>query len=175
MDVPAPLVVAVHFAQQALLAIGLFCLMLLAIDMLHTAPDKDDKAKQVRPQTLELLWWLGAMLAMIVFFASTYRTVFYPFMNALTWVGMNNHLPTHDHFWRLYLFMPPALAMIAPILVMGFAVARASRENAPLYRWIFAATGFGLLGTVIWLLYTAKAPYRSCSQSCSRRRSWAQA
>ncbi|MFY9718564.1 MAG: hypothetical protein WAK16_02865 [Candidatus Cybelea sp.] len=156
IDMPAPVAVLVHFAQQALLAAGLFSLTLLAIDMLHTAPSPDG-GKRVSPKTLELIWWAGAALALAVFFASTYRAVVYPFVNSLTWIGISTHLPANDHFARLYLFMPPALAMILPVIVMGFAVARASRENAPFYRWIFASTGFGLLGTTIWLLYTAKA------------------
>lgn len=157
VDTPAPVAVLLHFAQQALLAGGLFSLTLLAIDMLHGAPGPDAR-KRVRPQLLEYIWWIGAALAIATFFASTYFAVFYPFVNALTWSGINTHLPAPGHFARLLLFVPPALAMIVPTLVMGFAVARASRENAPLYRWIFASTGFGLLGTVIWLLYSAKAP-----------------
>jgi hypothetical protein len=156
VDMMAPVPVLVHFAQQALLAGGLFSLTLLAIEMLHNAPD--DNRKRVRPQILEYIWWIGAALAIATFFASTYLAVFYPFVNMLSWAGMNAHLPAPGHFARLYLFLPPALAMIVPALVMGFAVARSSRENAPLYRWIFASTGFGLLGTVIWLLYSAKAP-----------------
>jgi hypothetical protein len=157
IDMPAPVAVLVHFAQQALLAGGLFSLTLLAIEMLQTAPHPKD-GKRVSPKALELIWWAGAALALTVFFASTYRAVFYPFVNSLTWVGISTHLPANDHFARLYLFLPPALAMILPVIVMGFAVARASRDNAPLYRWIFASTGFGLLGTTIWLLYTARAP-----------------
>jgi hypothetical protein len=159
IDMPAPLVIAVHVVRQVLLAGGLFFLTLLSVEMLRAA-SRNGSARAMRPSVVNALLIVALLIAMVVLGTSLFRAVVYPLYHTLNVIGPHDQRPLRNETWRLYVFLPPAIAMIVPLGIMFAAVARASRSKVGLYRWIFASTALGLSGTIIWLLSSARVDSR---------------
>jgi hypothetical protein len=145
MDIPAPFVVTVHVLRQALFAGGLLCLTLLSIQMLYP-----ELPPRQRDSIAKALAALATLTAGVVFYVFLERVVLWPMYNYIHFGAQ-----PHDQTWRRILFVTPTIAVIWPMGLMGVAVAKASRQNAELYRWIFASTFFGLVGVIVWWFYSA--------------------
>ena len=158
IGVPPPVVIIVHLTRQVFLAGGLFCLALMAIEMLRAAI-RDTYRKMPRIHA-NLLLVIAVVINVAVLCASVEYGVVYPLFHTLNVVQGPPPSSSGAPSWRHFVFPPEAIAILVPIGLMSVAVARASRSQTELYRWIFTSTALGLSGALIWLIWSAvaKAP-----------------
>jgi hypothetical protein len=93
---------------------------------------------------------LAVLTAAAVFSVFLLRIVLWPMYNYIHFGEQ-----PHDQMWRRILYLTPTIAVIWPIAIMAMAVAKASRQSAEFYRWIFVSTVFGLAGAISWWFYSA--------------------